>query len=91
KRMKREIATLFGEEYARLAVLLNEVRGWAKGTLPTYQDRKEFFEGIVNGAPDPIELLRGEDEPGGAGELAVRELIAAAQVRSEQAPQVSRA
>jgi precorrin-2 dehydrogenase / sirohydrochlorin ferrochelatase len=73
KRMKREIAALFGEEYARLAVLLNEARGWAKGTLPTYQDRKEFFEGIVNGAPDPIELLRGGEEP------AVRELIARAQ------------
>ena len=58
KRMKREIEGQFGEPYARLAVLLNEVRGWAKGTLPTYQDRKEFFEGIVNGDPDPIELLR---------------------------------
>ena len=49
KRMKREIAESYGEPYARLAVLLNEVRGWAKATLPTYQDRKEFFEGIVNG------------------------------------------
>jgi precorrin-2 dehydrogenase / sirohydrochlorin ferrochelatase len=58
KRMKREIAELFGEPYATLAVLLNDARGWAKGTLPTYQDRKEFFEGIVNGDPDPIELLR---------------------------------
>lgn len=58
KRMKREISELFGEEYARLAVILNDARGWAKGTLPTYQDRKEFFEGIVNGAPDPIDLLR---------------------------------
>ena len=38
----------------RLAVLLNEVRGWAKGTLPTYQDRKGFFESIVNGEPDPV-------------------------------------
>ena len=37
KRMKREIAELFGEPYARLAVLLNEARGWAKATLPTYQ------------------------------------------------------
>ena len=62
KRMKREIAELFGEEYARLAVILNDARGWAKGTLPTYQDRKEFFEGIVNGDPDPIVLLReGQD------------------------------
>ena len=42
--------------------MLNDVRGWAKGTLPTYQDRKAFFEGIVNGEPDPIELLRDGDE-----------------------------
>jgi siroheme synthase-like protein len=73
KRMKREIAERFGEPYAVLAILLNEARGWAKSTLPTFQDRKEFFESIVNGDPDPIELLR-------AGELdAVRDLIAAAQ------------
>jgi len=58
KRMKREISELFGEEYARLAVILNDARGWAKGTLPTYQDRKEFFEGIVNGEPDPVELIK---------------------------------
>jgi siroheme synthase-like protein len=72
KRMKREIGSLFGEEYARLAILLNEARGWAKATLPTYQDRKDFFEGIVNGDPDPIELLRAGDEQ------AVRELIESA-------------
>jgi siroheme synthase-like protein len=58
KRMKREISEQFGEPYAMLAVLLNEARGWAKATLPTYQDRKEFFESIVNGEPDPVELLR---------------------------------
>ncbi len=69
KRMKREIAEEFGEPYAQLAVILNEVRGWAKATLPTYQDRKQFFETIVNGEPDPIALLRAGD----AG--AVRELI----------------
>ena len=73
KRMKREIGELFGEPYAILAVLLNEVRGWAKATLPTYQDRKEFFEAIVNGQPDPIELLRAGDVP------AVRGLIEDAQ------------
>jgi len=73
KRMKREIAEQFGEPYALLAILLNEARGWAKATLPTYQDRKEFFESLVNGDPDPIELLR-------AGEVEeVRELIAGAQ------------
>jgi precorrin-2 dehydrogenase/sirohydrochlorin ferrochelatase len=81
KRMKREIEGQFGEPYAQLAILLNEVRGWAKGTLPTYQDRKEFFEGIVGGEPDPIALLRGEvsDDAGSTGEQAVRELIARAQ------------
>jgi siroheme synthase-like protein len=86
KRIKREIAQQFGEPYARLAELLGEARGWAKSTLPTYQDRKDFFESIVNGSPDPIALLRGGDtgqgtpEGGGhAGERAVRELIAAAQ------------
>src|SRR5918999_595607 len=63
KRMRAEIADAFGPAYARLAEILNDYRGWAKATLPTYQDRKEFFESIVNGAPDPIELLRrGEEE-----------------------------
>src|SRR6476659_9102197 len=61
KRMKAEVAELFGEEYATLAIMLNDVRGWAKGTLPTYQDRKAFFEQIVNGEPDPIALLRAGD------------------------------
>ncbi len=73
KRMKREIGEMFGEPYATLAILLNDVRGWAKGTLPTYQDRKEFFESIVNGDPDPIALLRAGDVD------AVKDLIAAAQ------------
>jgi siroheme synthase-like protein len=58
KRMKREIAETYGEPYARLAVILNDHRGWAKSTLPTYKDRKEFFEGIVNGHPDPVELVK---------------------------------
>jgi siroheme synthase-like protein len=73
KRIKAELAEEYGEPYARLAELLNGVRGWAKGTLPTYQDRKHFFESIVNGEPDPVELLRRGDEQ------AVRDLIAAAQ------------
>ena len=79
KRMKREIAAAYGEPYARLAVLLNEVRGWTKGTLPTYHDRKKFFEGIVEGEPDPVALLAAGEEQ------AVRDLIARAQ-RERTAP-----
>ena len=78
KRMKREISAQFGEDYARLAVMLNDVRGWAKGTLPTYQDRKDFFESIVNGDPDPIQLIRAGDE------ARLLDIIAAAQ--REHAP-----
>jgi precorrin-2 dehydrogenase / sirohydrochlorin ferrochelatase len=79
KRMKAEVSELFGEDYARLAVILNDARGWAKGTLPTYQDRKEFFEGIVNGDPDPIQLLRDGQEP------AVLALIESAKERAAAA------
>jgi precorrin-2 dehydrogenase / sirohydrochlorin ferrochelatase len=72
KRIRDEISEEYGEPYARLAVLLNGVRGWAKATLPTYQDRKVFFESIVNGDPDPVELLRQGDD------AAVQDLIEAA-------------
>ena len=73
KRMKREIGELFGTEYAELAEMLNDARGWAKATLPTYDERKSFFEGIVNGDPDPIELLRAGDR------AAVERLISSRQ------------
>ena len=73
KRIRDQIADEYGEPYAKLAIILNEVRGWAKGTLPTYGDRKRFFESIVAGEPDPVELLRRGDEQ------AVRALIEAAQ------------
>jgi precorrin-2 dehydrogenase len=78
KRIKREVAEAYGEPYAQLAVLLNEARGWAKATLPTYQDRKQFFEAIVNGQPDPVALLRE------GRESDVRDLIAGAQNDREQ-------
>lgn len=63
KRIKREVAGHIGPHHARLAQLLNEVRAWAKESLPHYEARKEFFEQIVNGSPDPVTLLReGRDE-----------------------------
>ncbi len=85
KRMKREISELFGDDYARLAVILNDARGWAKATLPTYQDRKEFFERIVNGDPDPVELLREGQE------TAVLALVEAAKERAVAALASARA
>jgi len=75
KRMAAEIAATFGAPYARLALLLAEARPWAKRNLPTYQDRKEFFERIVRGQPDPIRLLAQGDEEG------VRALIADVQAQ----------
>jgi precorrin-2 dehydrogenase/sirohydrochlorin ferrochelatase len=78
QRMRDEAAELFGAPYADLAALLDEVRAWAKTTLPTYQDRKAFFDGIVNGDPDPIQLLQAGDIEG------ARALIAAAQQRSSR-------
>jgi siroheme synthase-like protein len=75
KRIKREIAEQYGEPYARLAVILNDARGWAKATLPTYQDRKAFFEGIVNGDPDPVALVREGRE---------REVLALIEVAKER-------
>jgi precorrin-2 dehydrogenase/sirohydrochlorin ferrochelatase len=71
KRLRTEIAETYGEPYAQLAEMLNDIRGWARETLPTYQDRKVFFEAIVNGRPDPIDLLRSGDAQ------AARDLIAA--------------
>ena len=71
KRLRTEISERYGEPYAQLAEMLNDIRAWARTTLPTYQDRKVFFEAIVNGHPDPIELLRNGDAQ------AVRDLIAA--------------
>ena len=79
KRMKREIADLFGAEYADLAVILNGVRGWAKSTLPTFSARRDFFEAIVNGDPDPVALLRAGDRAG------VDRLIAEHQAGAESA------
>jgi siroheme synthase-like protein len=79
KRLKREIAEQFGAPHARLAEILNELRGWAKDTFPTYEQRRDFFESIVNGEPDPIALLRAGDEAG------VRDLIARHQAHAEAA------
>jgi precorrin-2 dehydrogenase / sirohydrochlorin ferrochelatase len=77
--MKREIADLYGDDYADLAAILNDVRGWAKSTLPTFAARRDFFEAIVNGDPDPIALLQAGDR------AALHRLIAERQAEAESA------
>ena len=84
KRMKKEISEFLGPEHARLAEMLNGVRDWSRRTLPTYGDRREFFEGIVNGTPDPIELLKAGRDP------EVRELIEGAMAEATSEPVVAR-
>lgn len=61
KRIKREVKDKVTDEYALLARFLEAERSWAKENLPTYDDRKAFFEEIVNGDPDPITLLKKGD------------------------------
>jgi siroheme synthase-like protein len=78
KRLKREIAERYGGPYARLAVLLAGLRGWAKDTLPTYEDRRAFFEDLVNGDPDPVALLAAGDEAGVEALVAERQRAAEA-------------
>jgi precorrin-2 dehydrogenase/sirohydrochlorin ferrochelatase len=75
QRMRREAGEALGRPYAELAELLAELRPWAKANLPTYRDRKAFFDDIVEGDPDPIALLReGKSE-------AVRALVKRARER----------
>lgn len=75
QRMKAEADEMFGPAYARLAELLEEVRPWAKATLPTYTDRKAFFDSIVSGDPDPIPLLRAGREDAVQALIAERQRI----------------
>ncbi|MFP5298325.1 MAG: bifunctional precorrin-2 dehydrogenase/sirohydrochlorin ferrochelatase [Actinomycetota bacterium] len=79
QRMREEAASYFDDAYAELAEILEGLRPWAKATLPTYGARKAFFDGIVHGQPDPIELLRAGNRAG------VRDLIERAQ-RSTRLP-----
>lgn len=78
KRLRREAEALIGDEHARFAELLHEIRPWAKENLTGYEARKDFFEDIVEGDPDPIALLRRGDEDG------VRTLIDRAKKRAAQ-------
>jgi precorrin-2 dehydrogenase/sirohydrochlorin ferrochelatase len=47
QRLRDEIAQVVGPEHARVARQLRALRPWAKAQLPTYEERKEYFERLV--------------------------------------------
>ena len=56
KRLRRDLQQTIGSDYAKLLRLLNDLRGIAKRTLPTYGDRKRYFDALVRGRV--FELVR---------------------------------
>ena len=47
QRLRDDIAQVVGPEHARVARQLRALRPWAKAQLPTYEERKEYFERLV--------------------------------------------
>lgn len=47
QRLRRDIGELVGPEHARLARRLESLRPWAKRTLPTYEERRDYFQALV--------------------------------------------
>ncbi|MBI3321282.1 MAG: bifunctional precorrin-2 dehydrogenase/sirohydrochlorin ferrochelatase [Candidatus Omnitrophica bacterium] len=49
KRMRRELARTIGVDYVPMLRLLRSLRGVAKRKLPSYADRKRYFDRLVSG------------------------------------------
>jgi precorrin-2 dehydrogenase/sirohydrochlorin ferrochelatase len=47
QRIRSDIAQVVGPEHARLARQLAALRPWAKRTLPTYEERRDYFQALV--------------------------------------------
>jgi precorrin-2 dehydrogenase / sirohydrochlorin ferrochelatase len=48
--IRTRIAELIGPEHARIADQLRDLRPWAKRNLPTYEDRRDYFQRLVERA-----------------------------------------
>jgi len=48
--IRARIAELIGPEHAQVARQLQGLRPWAKRNLPTYEDRRDYFQGLVERA-----------------------------------------
>jgi siroheme synthase-like protein len=47
QRLRRDIGELVGPEHAQLARRLESLRPWAKRALPTYAERRDYFQELV--------------------------------------------
>jgi precorrin-2 dehydrogenase/sirohydrochlorin ferrochelatase len=47
QRIRSDIAELVGPEHAQLARRLAALRPWAKRELPTYEERRDYFQALV--------------------------------------------
>lgn len=50
QRIRDEIARMVGPEHSEVARRLQALRPWAKRHLPTYEDRRDYFRGLVEKA-----------------------------------------
>jgi siroheme synthase-like protein len=48
--IRARVAELVGPEHAELADELRRLRPWAKENLPTYEERRDYFQGLVERA-----------------------------------------
>ncbi len=49
KRLRHDLEASIGSDYARMLKLLRSLRGVAKRQLPSYNDRKHYFDQLVRG------------------------------------------
>ncbi len=49
KRLRHELEASIGSDYARMLKLLRSLRGVAKRQLPSYNERKHYFDQLVRG------------------------------------------
>jgi precorrin-2 dehydrogenase / sirohydrochlorin ferrochelatase len=50
QRLRNDIAGMIGPEHVELAHRLRELRPWAKENLSTYEERRDYFAGLVHEA-----------------------------------------
>jgi siroheme synthase-like protein len=46
--IRGKVAELLGPKHAELAVRLRDLRPWAKANLPTYAERRDYFQRLVH-------------------------------------------